>query len=129
MEFDLKPVAEFIRQADTEDLLDRVTVFRESMEPAAVDLMENELWRRGVTPDEVAEHAAERGDVVRRADGTVVRCTHRDRSRGFYCDRPAVGVHWHWFRLWGKVPVVPWPLPRCGVHGGRGNDECPAHGQ
>lgn len=118
MAFDLKPVAEFIRTADTEDLLDRVTVYRDAMEPAAVDLMENELWRRGVTPEQVTEHAAERGPVVRRADGSVVRCSHRDRSRGFYCDRPAASVRWRLFRLWGKVPVFPWPLARCREHSG-----------
>ncbi|MCU0704943.1 MAG: hypothetical protein MUF18_13280 [Fimbriiglobus sp.] len=118
MTFDLKSVAEFVRKAETEDLLDRVTVYREAMEPAAVDLMENELWRRGLSPQEVAEHASERSEVVRRADGSPIRCTHRDRSRGFACDRPAVSVGWHWFRLWGRVPVVPWPLPRCKEHGG-----------
>jgi hypothetical protein len=118
MSLELHAVALFIRRADTEDLLDRVTVYRDSMEPAAVDLMENELWRRGLTPEQVARHAESRGEVVRRADGSAVRCTHRDRSRGFYCDRPAVSVRWQWFRLWGKVPVLKWPLPRCEEHGG-----------
>ena len=118
MSIDLKPVAEYIRKADTEDLLDRVTVFRDSMEPAAVDLMENELWRRGITPEQVATHAAHRSAVVRRADGSAVRCGHRDRSRGFGCDRPAESVRWRWFRQWGKVPLFPWPLPRCREHGG-----------
>jgi hypothetical protein len=123
MSLDLKTVAEFIRKADTEDLLDRVTVYREAMEPAAVDLMENELWQRGITPEELATHAANRADVVRRADGSVVRCSHRDRSRGFACDRPAVSERWHWFRLWGRVPVVPWWLPRCEEHGGRASSK------
>jgi hypothetical protein len=118
MSLDLKTVAGYIRRADTEELLDRVTVFRVSMEPAAVDLMENELWRRGVTPEQVANHAASRGDVVRHADGSAVRCSHRDRSRGYYCDRPAVSVRWQWFRLWGRVPLCPWPQPRCDLHGG-----------
>ena len=58
MEFNLKRVAEFIRGADTEELLDRVTVYREGMEPAALDLMEGELDRRGVTREEIAEHDA-----------------------------------------------------------------------
>ena len=106
---DLKPVAEFIRRADTEELLDRVTVYRESMEPAAVDLMENELWRRGLTPEKVAAHAAERGEVVRRADGSAVRC--------LLCDRPAVSRRWGWYwRHWG-LPY-PRPIARCFNHGG-----------
>lgn len=118
MDFDLKTVSEFIRKADTEELLDRVTVFRDSMEPAAVDLIEDELWRRGITPDMVANHAANRGEVVRRADGSVVRCSHRDRSRGPACQRPAASAHWRTFRLFGTVPLFPWPQPRCREHGG-----------
>lgn len=110
MSLDLKPVAEFIRKADTEDLLDRVTVYRDSMEPAAVDLMENELWRRGITPEQVANHAANRSGAIRRADGSAVRC--------LYCDRPAVSRRWGWHRLWGKVPIAYLPLPRCETHGG-----------
>ena len=110
MSLDLKTVAAYIRKADTEELLDRVTVYRESMEPAAVDLMENELWRRGLTREQVAEHAENRGEVVRRADGSAVRC--------LYCDRPAVSRRWGWHRLWGAVPIAFLPLPRCEKHGG-----------
>lgn len=116
MSLDLKPVADFIRRAQTEDLLDRVTVFRESMEPAAVDLMENELWRRGITPEQVAEHADWRGEVLRRADGSAVRCAS--------CYRPAVSRHWGWHKratrhwLLGWWSVLPNFLPRCEEHGG-----------
>ena len=46
MELDLNKVARYIRRAETEELLDRVTVYRDGMEPAAVDLMENELALR-----------------------------------------------------------------------------------
>jgi len=110
MSLDLKTVAQFIRKADTEDLLDRVTVYRDSMEPAAVDLMEDELWRRGITPEQVANHAANRSEVVRRSDGSAVRCV--------YCDRPAISRRWGWHRLFRRIPVFPRPLPRCGEHGG-----------
>jgi len=110
MSLDLKTVAQFIRKADTEDLLDRVTVYRDSMEPAAVDLMEDELWRRGITPEQVASHATERSGAVKRSDGSVVRCV--------YCDRPAISRRWGWHRLFRRIPVFPRPLPRCGEHGG-----------
>ena len=109
MELDLKAVAEFVKKADKEDLLDRVTVFRGEMEPAAVDLMENELWRRGVTPERVAAHDRERrAALVVAADGAVIRCA--------FCDRPAVSRRWGWHKLWGKVPLFPWPIPRCAAH-------------
>ena len=110
--FDLKTVAAFIRSADTEDLLDRVTVYRDEMEPAAVDLMENELWQRGLTREDVDAHAEARAEVIRRSDGTIRRCE--------LCDRPAVSYRWGWHKLYGKVPLFPKFLSRCEVHGGKG---------
>jgi hypothetical protein len=110
--FDLKTVATFIRTAGTEDLLDRVTVYRDEMEPAAVDLMENELWQRGLSRAEVDAHAEERASVIRRRDGTIRRCE--------FCDRPAVSYRWGWHKLYGKIPLLPRFLARCEVHGGQG---------
>src|SRR6478736_6093020 len=106
MDFDLKRVAEFIRKADTEDLLDRVTVYREGMEPAALDLMEMELDRRGVTRDDIAEHDRERREsAIMLPDGTAMRCS--------FCDRPAVARGWGWHRLYGRVPVFPRVVACC----------------
>ena len=110
MKFDLKRVAEFIRKAETEDLLDRVTVYREGMEPAALDLMEGELDRRGVSREDIAEHdQARRETAIMLADGTALRCN--------YCDRPAVVRRWGWHRLWGRVPVFPRVFACCEAHG------------
>lgn len=114
MEFNIKLVAEFIRKADTEDLLDRVTVYREGMEPAALDLMEMELDRRGVTREDIADHDEWRRETaIMLSDGTALRCN--------FCDRPAVtrGVGWH--RLFGRIPVFPRVLPRCEAHNTGGN--------
>jgi hypothetical protein len=107
--FDLKTVAAFIRTAETEDLLDRVTVYRDEMEPAAVDLMENELWQRGLTRTDVDSHAESRSHLIRRGDGTIRRCE--------LCDRPAASYRWGWHKLYGKVPLFPKFLARCEVHG------------
>src|SRR5215510_2124096 len=103
MEFNLRRVAEFIRKADTEELLDRVTVYREGMEPAALDLMEGELDRRGVTREEIAEHGAARwASAIRLPDGTALRCS--------FCNRPAVVRSWHWssarIPFVGRVPLI-----------------------
>ena len=100
MWFDLKRVAAYIRGADTEDLLDRVTVYREGMEPAALDLMEIELDRRGVTRDDIADHdRARRETAIMLPDGTALRCS--------FCDRPAVIRGRGWHKLFGRVPVFP----------------------
>jgi hypothetical protein len=112
MHFDLKRVAAYIRGADTEDLLDRVTVYREGMEPAALDLMEMELDRRGITRDEIAEHDRERREsAIMLPDGTAMRCN--------FCDRPAVARGWGWHRLYGRIPVFPRKIACCEQHGNR----------
>jgi hypothetical protein len=107
--FDLRRVAEYIRRADNEELLDRVTVYREGMEPAALDLMEGELDRRGVGRDEIARHGEERwAEAIRLPDGTALRCS--------FCSRPAVARNRGWHRVFGVLPVFPRLFASCGVH-------------
>jgi hypothetical protein len=109
MQFDIKRVAEYVRRADTEDLLDRVTVYGGGMEPAALDLMRDELDRRGVTPDEVIDHyERRRATVILLADGTAMRCS--------FCDRPAVVRGRGWHRIWGRIPVFPRVFAYCDRH-------------
>ena len=106
---DLKQVAAFVRGADTEELLDRVTVYRAGMEPVALDLMEAELDRRGVTRSDIADHhIARRAVAIIRADGTALRCHH--------CPRPAVERGWGWHRLLGVLPVFPRVYAACEMH-------------
>jgi len=116
---DLKRVAEYIRKAETEELLDRVTVYRKGMEPAALDLMEGELDRRGVTREQIAEHGMARwANAIRLPDGTAMRCS--------FCDRPAVVRMWGWRRLFGRVPVFPRRFAYCGGHDPRPEKSEPA---
>jgi len=111
MHLNLKRVAEFIRSAESEDLLDRVTVYRSGMEPAALDLMEMELDRRGFSRDDIAEHAAMRGEsAILLADGTALRCS--------FCDRPAAVRKWGWHRIFGRIPIFPRIFAYCTEHGG-----------
>ncbi len=107
--FDLKQVAAFVRAAETEDLLDRVTVYRAGMESAALDLMEAELDRRGVTRSDIADHhIARRAAAILLPDGTALRC--------HFCPRPAVVRGWGWHRLFGVLPLFPRVYARCEVH-------------
>lgn len=109
MDLDLRKVAGNLKTATDEELLDRVTVFRTAMEPAAVDLIEGYLAKRGVTPAEIAAHDADRrATAVIGPDGAAVRCS--------FCNRPAVEVGRGWHRLWGWVPLFPRLFARCGVH-------------
>jgi hypothetical protein len=115
---DLNKVTKFAQSAETEDLLDRVTVYRDQTEPAALEVFEAELTRRGFDDEAILAHATNRNaSSVVDSSGMAVRCS--------YCDRPAVERGWGWHRLWGRFPVVPRIVARCEVHktAGREADE------
>jgi predicted phosphoribosyltransferase len=121
MEFNLKKVAEFVRNADTEELLNRVTVYRAGMEPAALDLMELELDRRGVTREEIAQYnELHTANVVFHPDGTAVQC-------GF-CSNPAIIRARGWHKIYGLVPVFPRYFAYCKLHAEM-KKLIPPHGQ
>jgi hypothetical protein len=109
MKFDSERVRANVRQASTEDLLDRLTVYRAEIEPAAVDLIEAELRQRGVVPRQIDEHAERRERAaLLRPDGTAVRC--------HLCRRPAVTTHRGWHRLWRVLPLFPRTFAYCEEH-------------
>jgi hypothetical protein len=117
MHFDPERVLINVRKATTEDLLDRVTVYRAGMEDEAIEIIEGELHDRGVYRDAIREHAARRErDVIVLADGTAAMCS--------FCRRPAVadGWGWHWLSvmIWGKrrsiVPLFPRFFHYCDLH-------------
>lgn len=110
MKFDLKRVAEFVLKAETDDLLDRATIYRSGMEPAALDLMEMELDRRGVSREDMAEHDRQRRETaILLPDGTALRCN--------FCDQPAQVQRWGWHRLFGRIPFFPRTFAYCLDHG------------
>jgi hypothetical protein len=96
-------------QADTLELLDRVTVLREHLEAEAVEIAEAELARRGITPDEIAAHGRQwKHRVLRDASGLVWCCT--------LCGRAAVAEEIGWYRLWGLVPIFRRRYRYCETH-------------
>ena len=109
MDWNPERVRQNARQAPTEDLLDRVTVYRAGMEPEAVAIIEAELRRRGVDQDAIDNHLAERdAGLVKDADGTARQCS--------FCPRPAVWQARGWHRLWGIVPLLPRTFFYCENH-------------
>jgi hypothetical protein len=102
-------VRENVKKAETEDLLDRATVFREELEPTAAALVEEELRGRGYGHDRIREHAEARARQGLLWEGNVaVRCT--------YCFRPAVAAGWGWFKVFGVLPLLPRYVCRCATH-------------
>jgi hypothetical protein len=109
MRLDLDRVRQNVQQATTEDLLDRATVYREGMEPEALDIIEAELRRRGVRAAEMARHEeARRERALVDAEGRPVRCQK--------CHRPAVVETWGWHRLWGLLPIFRCRFAWCEEH-------------
>jgi hypothetical protein len=97
------------RKADVADLLDRVTAYRLGMEPEALEVLEGELRRRGVSAAEISARQEEcRQECVFDATGVALTCSR--------CRRPAVARGWGWHRLWGRVPVFPEPVRYCKEH-------------
>ncbi len=83
---DRERLAVNVRSASTQDLLDRATLYRDGMEPEALELIEEELRRRGLTAAQQVDHAL------------------------------AVSRGWGWHRLWGKVPLFPRRVTLCAEH-------------
>ena len=112
MEFDLERVRQNVLQSNTEDLLDRITVYRDGMECEAIGLIERELFERGVTSEQILLHAHERRQQgVISHEGAATMCS--------LCRRPAVVERLGWHKLWGIVPVFPRRFWYCAVHSGR----------
>lgn len=109
LRFDRERVLVNVRQATTEDLLDRVTAYRAGMEPAALEIIEAELRGRGVGRAEIEAHdARRRQEGIFAPDGVAARCS--------FCHRPAVAQGWGWHRLWRLLPLFPRPLRWCSEH-------------
>ena len=108
MELDLGRVRENVRKSSTEDLLDRVTVYRSGVDPAALPVILEELRARGVTPEDVVAHERAASGVVHDPEGVARPCSR--------CRKPAVAVEWGWHRMFGKVPLFPRKFYVCDVH-------------
>jgi hypothetical protein len=95
--------------ADTLELLDRVTVLRDHLEPEAVEIAEAELARRGITPEEIeAHHRRWKHRVLRDASGIVWNC--------HLCGRAAVAEELDWYRWLGLIPLFRRRYRYCETH-------------
>jgi hypothetical protein len=105
----LEKVRANVHAAGTEDLLDRVTVYRVGMEEEALRIIESELRERGITPADIDAHARQReAHVLMDEAGVARKCT--------WCHQPAIGEGWRWHRLWGLVPIFPRWINWCAAH-------------
>lgn len=105
---DLERVRANVRSADVEDLLDRATVYRNGMEPEALEVIDSEMRARGIDAAEIAAHRERRAAALYEENGLAVKCGR--------CFRPAVARRWGWHYLWGVLPVFPRRLAFCGEH-------------
>jgi hypothetical protein len=115
MDFDLKRVRANVRNATTEDLLDRATIYRSGLEPAALPVILEELRSRGVTPEAIVTHEGARRNVLYDASGTARKC--------HCCHKPAVARQWGWHRVFGRLPLFPRAFYLCEDHCTRVDDD------
>src|SRR5262245_58360265 len=109
LQFDPHRVRRNAHEADSEDLLDRITIYRDGMEAAAIEIIEAELAERGVTQEQIDDHERRRcSEVLLHPDGLAAKCS--------FCRQPATQQGWGWHRLWGWVPVFPRVLYYCREH-------------
>ena len=64
MQLDLEKVRMYAKKADNRALLDRVTVFQQGMEPAAIEIIKKELLQRGISPSDICQHESIYKDLV-----------------------------------------------------------------
>jgi hypothetical protein len=109
VDFDTQRTLVEIRQAETADLLDRITAYRNGMEPPAIALIEQELRQRGIDQAAIDAHAEEcRRDCTFDANGIARSCS--------CCRRPAVTRVWRWRWLWDILPLFRRLVPVCREH-------------
>jgi hypothetical protein len=108
MQFDAERVRDNAGKATTDDLLDRVTVYRSGMESEALDIIEAELFRRGIGPREIEAHAVARRGTLRDRNGLAVKCA--------YCHQPAVGYGMGMLKVFGILPLIPRRIALCAEH-------------
>ncbi|MCS6896667.1 MAG: hypothetical protein NZM29_01730, partial [Nitrospira sp.] len=95
VEFRIDRLRDNVRGAATEDLLDRVTVYRSGLEPDALPIILEELRNRGVTPEEIVAHEMAQASAIRDDAGLARMCA--------LCRRPAVVRRWIWHRMFGRI--------------------------
>jgi hypothetical protein len=108
-EFNPDKVRDNARNATTEDLLSRVTAYRNGMQPEAIEIIEEELRNRGIGAMEIHAHRNKiERDLLYDTDGLPLTCS--------FCTAPAVFRLRGWHRLWGKVPLFPRWYRYCQTH-------------
>lgn len=110
MTIDHERVRDNVRKADTEDLLDRLTVYRAGMEPEALEIVEEELRSRGVDAAQIQAHEEKREKEVLWAEPGLARACS-------FCHQPAVAQGWTWQHIFfGRVPLFPRRASFCPEH-------------
>lgn len=108
MRLDLKRVQNNVKAATTEDLIDRVTVYRASLDPGAIPVIVEELMSRGVSAEEIARHDERAARPIVDASGAARPCSR--------CRKPAAVREWRWHRIFGIVPLFPRVTYSCEDH-------------
>ena len=109
MQLDLEKVRIYAKKADNRALLDRVTVFQQGMEPAAIEIIRIELLQRGISPADISQHESIYKDLVIRGPEGMPRLCKK-------CALPAITLEWGWLKSFGCIPLLPGLSLYCEEH-------------
>jgi hypothetical protein len=107
LEFDPQRCIRNVRDATTEDLMDRVTVYRNDLELEAIPIIEEELRDRGVSDEDITFYADSK-TVLIAPEGYTIKCS--------FCYRPAIEMAWGWHKIFQFIPVFPRRYRWCQSH-------------
>lgn len=108
MEFDPDRVRKNASLAETADLLERVTIQRDELEPEALAIIMQELLSRNIRPEAVVNFECLRSQAIYDSNGNPRLCR--------YCRRPAIFTQKGWFKLFRFVPIFPITEYCCAAH-------------
>ena len=112
MQLNLEKVRMYAKKADNRALLDRVTVFQQGMEPAAIEIIKKELLQRGISHADISQHENIYKDLVIRGPEGMPRLCKK-------CSLPAISLEWGWLKVFGFIPLLPWQYLFCEEHNTR----------
>ena len=109
MQLDLEKVRIYAKNADNRALLDRVTVFKQGMETAAIEIIKKELLQRGISQSDINQHENTYKDLVILGPEGLPRLCKK-------CALPAISREWGWLKVFGILPILPWQNLFCEDH-------------
>ena len=101
-------VRKFAALAETNDLIERVTIQRDDLDPEALTIIMQELLSRNISAETVSEYEKSRDKFLYDSQGKPRLCN--------ICGRPAISSIKSWLKFLRIVPIMPITEYCCEAH-------------